>query len=176
MKGSALKKDLHDGSFNPLDGFERFLRARKARYTRTAQESLSMQVDACSIDMFWHEDDEAVHFTCAMPIILPEDVRDLAAPVLMHINRRQWIGHFEIHDDGAPCFRYTTLFHGSGAVADTDVLEEIADIAVRSCAQYTPAFQLMASAQSHADFPRLFGEDGACAPLGLALLDTGGQS
>jgi len=172
---SALKTDLPDGSFNPLDSFERFLRAKKARYTRAAPESLSMQLDDCQIDLFWHEDDEAVHLTCALPVQLPEDVRDLSAPVVMHINRRQWLGHFEIQDDGVPCYRYTTLFHSGGPLADSEVLEEVTDIALRSSQQYLPAFQLMSQATNHADFPRLFQEDGKCAPLGLALLDTGGQ-
>ena len=172
---SSHKADLHDGGMNPLDSFERFLRAKKTPYNRPASDTLTLALDGCTIDLFWHEEDEAVHLTCAMPAQLPEAVCDLCAPVLMHINRRQWLGHFEVQDDGTPCFRYTALFHGSGAVADSEVLEEVTDIALRSCEQYLPAFQLMAKATGAADFPRLFQEDGQCAPLGLALLDTGGR-
>src|SRR5688572_8453364 len=113
MKNSPAKRDLPDGGFNPLDAFERFLRGRKARYTRSCAESLTLQLDGCSIDLFWNDDDESVHLTGAMPTTLPEGVRDMAAPVLMHINRRQWLGHFEIQDDGVPCFRYTMLYHGA---------------------------------------------------------------
>lgn len=174
MKSAALKNDVPDGLFNPLDSFERFLRTKKAPYTRAAPESLSLRLENCSIDLFWHEDDEAVHMTCALPVQLPEDVRDLSAPVVMHMNRRQWLGHFEVQDDGVPCYRYTVLFHGA-SVADSEVLEEITDIALRSCEQYLPAFQLMAASTGHIDFPRLFSDDGKCAQLGLALLDTGGR-
>lgn len=160
---------------NPLDGYERFLRSRKARFQRIDTDSLSVEIDGYTLELFWNEDDEALMASCALEAPLAEGVRDVAAPVVMHINRRQWLGHFEIAEDGYPCWRYTMLFHGNFSAADNDVIEEISEIALRTCDQYAPAFALMAAATSLADFPRLFSEDGQCAPLGLALLDTSGQ-
>ncbi len=174
MKDAAAK-DVHDGSFNPLDSYERFLKSRKARFQRLDAESLAVEIDGYSFELFWNEEDEALLCSCALNMQLPELVRDVAAPVIMHINRRQWLGHFEITEDGYPCFRYTMLFHGNIAAADNDVIEEMTDIAARSCDQYAPAFSLMAAAKDLSDFPRLFDNDNKLAPLGLALMDTGGQ-
>jgi hypothetical protein len=171
----ATAKDMHDGSFNPLDGYERFLKSRKARFQRLDAESLAVEIDGYTFELFWNEDDEALLCSCALNMQLAEGVRDIAAPVVMHINRRQWLGHFEITEDGFPCFRYTMLFHGTVAAADNDVIEEMTEIAARSCDQYAPAFSLMAEAKDLNDFPRLFDNDNKMAKLGLALMDTGGQ-
>lgn len=164
-----------DSGLNPLDSYERFLRSRKMRVQRLDNESLAVEIDGYGFELFWNEDDEALVATCALGMQLAEDVRDLAAPVVMHINRRQWLGHFEISEDGYPCFRYTMLFHGNLSAADNEVIEEMTEIATRSCDQYAPAFSLMAQAKDAAEFPRLFDTEGQCAPLGLALLDTSGQ-
>lgn len=164
-----------DGGHNPLDGYERFLKSRKARFQRHDAETLAVDVEGQLLELYWNSEDEALHCSCALDMQLTDDVRDLAAPVVMHINRRQWLGHFEVTEDGFPCFRYTMLFHGSGAVADTEMIEELTDIVIRSCEQYTPAFALMAEASGAADFPRVMNADGSCAPLGLALLETGGR-
>lgn len=168
-------RDLPEKGHNPLDGYERFLRSRKARYKRVDADSLTMDIEGNTLDLFWNEDDEALLCNCVMPMQLPDAVRDLAAPVFMHINSRQWLGHFELTPDGFPCFRYTMLFHGASGAADTEVIEEMTDIALRSCEQYMPAFSIMATAASPADFPRIIERDGMCAPLGLALLDVGGR-
>ena len=174
MKDSTAK-ELGEGNVNPLDGYERFLKSRKARFQRLDTESLAVEIDGYTFELYWNEDDEALLCSCALNTQLREGVRDLAAPVIMHINRRQWLGHFEITEDGYPCFRYTMLFHGTMAAADNDVIEEMTEIAARSCDQYAPAFSLMASATTVEDFPRLFDKDNKMAPLGLALMDTGGQ-
>lgn len=172
---TAAKSDLPDGGTNPLDGYERFLKSRKARFQRIDNDSLSVEIDGYTLELFWNDDDEALMASCSINMPLPEGIRDLAAPVVMHINRRQWLGHFEVAEDGFPCWRYTMLFHGNFSAADNEVIEEMTDIALRSCDQYAPAFALMAQATSLNDFPRLFDASGACAPLGLALLDTSGQ-
>lgn len=176
MKSSAQKKSSFESTFNPLDGFERFLRAGKTPFTRPVPEALSLHYDGYHIDFMWNDDDEALHCSCAINVAIDEKTRDLAAPVIMHINRRQWLGHFEIHEDGAPCFRYTMLFHGMTGMADTDKLQELVHIATRSCEQYQSAFQLMAQATGADDFPRLFDAQGGMEPLALALLDISGQS
>jgi hypothetical protein len=169
-------KDSHaEGGLNPLDGYERFLKSRKARFQRLDNDSLAVEIDSYTFELYWNDEDEALLCSCALGMQLPEGVRDLAAPVVMHINRRQWLGHFEISEDGFPCFRYTMLFHGNVSSADNDVIEEMTDIATRSCEQYAPAFSLMAAALTVADFPRLFSADGQVEALGLALLDTSGQ-
>ncbi|MBU6235289.1 MAG: YbjN domain-containing protein [Alphaproteobacteria bacterium] len=168
--------EIPDGGHNPLDGYERFLKSRKARFQRLDSDSLSVDVDGHTLDLFWSEDDEALLCNCVMPMQFSETVRDLAAPIFMHINRRQWLGHFDLTDDGFPCFRYTMLFHGNSATSDFEMIEEMTEIAMRSCEQYSPAFELMAAAQTSAEFPRIIEKNGMCAPLGLALLDTAGGS
>lgn len=176
MKSSAQKKNQFDTTFNPLDGFERVLIERKTLFTRPIPEALSLSLEGNNIDFFWNDDDEALHCSCAIDVMFEENNRDLAAPVIMHINRRQWLGHFEIHEDGAPVFRYTLLFHGSSGMSDTDKIQELAEIALRSCEQYKAAFQLMAQAKGEEDFPRLFDSLGGMEPLALALIDVSGQS
>ena len=166
---------MPEGASNPLDSYERFLKSRKTRCKRVDSDCLSLEADGYTIELFWNEDDESLHCQCAFAQPLHESIRDLAAPVVMHINRRQWLGHFEVSEDGYPCFRYTMLFHGAVTAADTEVIEEITEIAVRACEQYAPAFDLMAAAQDQAHFPRIMEKDGECAPLGLALLDTCGR-
>ena len=167
--------DIIESGHNPLDGYERFLKSRKTRCQRVDADSLAVDVDGYTLELYWNEEDEALHCHCAIPHPLNEKIRDLAAPVVMHINRRQWLGHFEVTEEGLPCFRYTMLFHGTVSAADTDVIEEMSDIAIRACEQYAPAFSIMAAATDGEHFPRIIEQDGSCAPLGLALLDTGGR-
>lgn len=176
MSSAAQKKASFENLYNPLDGFERFLRARKSLYTRPIPEALSLQYDGYTVDFFWNEDDEAIHCSCAVNAKLDETVKDLAAPVFIHINRRQWLGHFELHEDGMPCFRYTMLFNSASPTPEAELLQELTDIAVRACEQFAPAFVLMARASGPDDFPRLFDTVGGMEPLALALIDVSGQS
>jgi hypothetical protein len=170
------QKDMPDRGHNPLDGYERFLiKSRKARFRRIDTDSMAIEADNHTLDLYWSEDDEALHCTCTLDMQLAEGVRDLAAPIVMHINRRQWLGHFEVNENGFPAFRYTMLFHGAISACDTEVIEEVTDIATRACEQFGPAFTIMAQAADPEHFPRIIERDGNCAPLGLALLESGGR-
>jgi len=164
--------------FNPLDGYEIWLKSQKIPHARIDAENLVIDADgqqgAYQMELFWQNEDDALHVTCTMDFSLPTHARELIAPVLMHINKHQWLGHFEITEDGCPMFRHTILFFETGAHPDAEAIGEITEIAIRSCDKHLPAFRLIADSDDHS-FPRLFAENGSFAPLGLALLDTVGQ-
>ncbi len=168
-----------DTVYNPLDGYEHWLKSQKIPHARIDAENLVLDMDGqqgfYQLEMFWQNDDNALHLQCAMEFALPEYTRELMGPVLMHINRHNWLGHFELTEDGRPLFRYTLLFFETGAHPDAEALNELTDIAVRACDKHLPAFRLVSESENGA-FPRLFNYDGSFEPLGLALLDTAGNS
>lgn len=177
----SLGKPLSsDADHNPLDGFERVLRSRKMACARPTREALVVDIEGqqgtYQLELHWSEDDEALHCTCTLPCPLPEPARDLAAPILMHMNRTLWLGHFDLDAMGIPSFRYTALFYGAHMHSELDILSELSEIITHSCDQMMPAFRLMAACTAHDNFPRLFDADGGMAPLGLALLETAGKS
>jgi hypothetical protein len=86
------------------------------------------------------------------------------AALLMHINAKMWIGHFDMFaDEGALVFRHAMIFPDARASAAQ--CEALLNLAVEACEHYYPAFQFV-----------LWGGKTAEEAMAAAVLECVGQA
>ena len=88
---------------------------------------------------------------------------DVAA-LLMYVNAKMWIGHFDMYsDDGTILFRHAMIF--PEAQASASQCEALLNLAVEACEYYYPAFQFV-----------LWGGKSAEEAVAAAILECAGQA
>ncbi|HWA42324.1 MAG TPA: YbjN domain-containing protein [Hypericibacter adhaerens] len=154
---------------NPLDILEELVSANEWRFDRSADEEMVVELPGrwCDFRMFfvWHEDLEAVYFSCTFDLRVPAHKRGAVAELLALINEKLWLGHFDVcSDELVPMFRHTVLLRGAGGVSP-EQLEDLVDIAISECERFYPAFQFL-----------LWGGRKPDQAIEAALLDTVGEA
>jgi hypothetical protein len=88
---------------------------------------------------------------------------DVAA-LLMYVNARLWIGHFDLWpEDGTIVFRHAMIFPDAHASASQ--CEALLNLALEACEHYYPAFQFV-----------LWGGKSAEEAVAAAILECAGQA
>ena len=141
---------------NPLDLAEQIVTNRDWAFDRTLDDELVAEVAGqwCNYRMWfsWQPELEAMMFSCAYDLKVPRTYLQRIAPLILLINERLWIGHFDLcGEDGAVTFRQSMLMRGTSGVP-AEQLESLMDIAVEECGRFYPAFQsVMWAGQSPED-------------------------
>ncbi|MBE1237093.1 YbjN domain-containing protein [Phaeovibrio sulfidiphilus] len=153
---------------NPVDQVETFLSGKGWTIERRDDRSVYAQVPGywcdCVLVFFWSENLDALQFSCAIDIRVPDSRRAVLYELLALLNERLWVGHFSLwNETSMPRFRHTLLLSGSRVCAGD--LDEIVDIALAECERFYPAFQFA-----------LWGGNCARDALDSALLDTKGEA
>jgi hypothetical protein len=90
--------------------------------------------------------------------------RSNVADLLMYVNARLWIGHFDLWpDDGSIVFRHAMNFPDARASAQQ--CEALLHLALEACEHYYPAFQFV-----------LWGGKTAEEAVAAAILECAGQA
>ena len=102
---------------NPLDVIEQLVTANDWVFDRRSDQEMAVQAPGhwCDYSMYfaWNEDVDAVHFTCAMDMRVPEEKLRPVFELLTLINERMWLGHFGMwSDEGLPMFRHALPLRG----------------------------------------------------------------
>ena len=142
---ASLDHDRSETTRNPLDVVEQLVAAKAWAYDRAGDDEIAVQVDGrwCAYRLWfaWEVEFDAMLFSCAFDMKLPETQRLLVHSLLALINERMWVGHFDIGaEDGAPTFRHGVLLSG-GAAVSLEQVEDLVDIAISECERFYPAFQ-----------------------------------
>ena len=164
-----------DDGLNPLDCVEDVLMSHNWVFDRRNHDELIVEVSGKNttyrLFFVWQEDMNAMQFCCQYGFQIPENKFADAARVLMDINEKTWMGHFDLSSQstaniGVPCFRYTILLRSlTSPEAGNDMIEDLVDISLAQCEQYFTAFDLLAKDTdlNHAHY-------------NLALMETAGES
>lgn len=161
--------DFDHPSKNPLDLAEQLILDREWLCDRPVEEELVAEVQGswCNFRIWfaWQPDLNALVFSCAYDIKIPEKSRSKIHPLLASINERMWLGHFDLgSEDGVIMFRHALLLRGSHQVT-AEQFEDLIDIAMGECNRFYPAFQSV-----------LWGGNTIDEALQFALLDTVGEA
>jgi hypothetical protein len=114
-------------------------------FERSGRDELNLSVAGKWSDhhfsFSWREDLKSLHITSTFDMRVTEDVRrQNVADLLMYVNARLWIGHFDLwHEDGTIVFRHAMIF--PGAEASASQCEALLNLALEACEHYYPAFQ-----------------------------------
>ncbi len=132
---------------HPLDLLERTVEDNGWSFERAGKDELNLSVAGRWCDhhfsFTWREDLQSLHLSSAFDMRINGETRrgDVAA-LLMHVNARLWIGHFDLWpDDGTIVYRHAMIFPGAGT--SSAQCEALLNLALEACEHYYPAFQFV---------------------------------
>ena len=107
----ALDFAVSTPKHNPLDLIEQIVEGNDWTFDRRSDQELAVQVPGtwCDYSLYfaWNDEIEAMHFTCAFDMRVPNDRRTPVYELLARVNEKLWLGHFGMWDDeGLPMFRH----------------------------------------------------------------------
>lgn len=162
------QEEMHPRT-HPLDLLERMVEENGWAYERASTEELNMSVAGHWSDhhftVTWREDLQSLHMSSAFDMRVKGDTKlfDVAS-LLMYVNARLWIGHFDLWpDDGTIVFRHAMIFPEAHASASQ--CECLLNLALEACEHYYPAFQFV-----------LWGGKTAQEAVAAAVLECQGQA
>ena len=154
---------------HPLDLLERTVEENGWAFDRSNTDELNLSVAGRWSDhhfsFTWREDLQSLHLSSAFDMRINGDTRraDVAA-LLMYVNARLWIGHFDLWpEDGTIVFRHAMIF--PDAHASPSQCEVLLNLALEACEHYYPALQFV-----------LWGGKTAEEAVAAAILECAGQA
>jgi hypothetical protein len=154
---------------HPIDLLEQTVEANGWSFERSGRDELNLSVAGRWSDhhfsFSWREDLQSLHLSSAFDMRISAGVRRAnVAELLMYINARLWIGHFDLWpEDGTIIFRHAMIF--PDARASVAQCEALLNLALEACEYYYPAFQFV-----------LWGGKSAEEAVAAAVLECAGQA
>ena len=161
----AVETQVH----NPLDIIEQIVEGNDWTFDRRSDQELAVQVPGtwCDYSLYfaWNDEIEAMHFTCAFDMRVPQDRRFSVYELLARVNEKLWLGHFGMWDDeGLPMFRHVLPLRMANGPTMSQ-MEDIVETALHECERFYPAFQYV-----------IWGGKTAGDAVAAAMVDTVGEA
>ncbi|MGB0695522.1 MAG: YbjN domain-containing protein [Rhodospirillaceae bacterium] len=153
---------------NPIDVIETVVALKEWTFERRSEQEMAVEVPGhwCDYGLFfaWSEELDALHFSCAFDMRVPESRRTPIFELLSILNERLWVGHFSLWSEtGIPMFRHTVLLNARET--NQGAIEDLVEVAVGECERFYPAFQFT-----------IWGGKSATEAVESALLETMGEA
>lgn len=113
----------------------------------------------------WQPESHIFYLACFLDLKVPEIVPAGIYELLSLINRRLWMGHFDLVEDQWVVFRYSLLLHVKKLTDLKCQLEELIDTIIAECETFYPVF---GNLLTHNILPR--------DALQMGLIDTVGEA
>jgi len=154
---------------HPLDIIEQLVEYNEWAFDRRNDEELAVQAPGrwCdySLHFAWNDAVDAMHFTCAFDMRIPDEKRAAIHELLASVNERLWLGHFSIWaDEGLPMYRHALPLRGAPKPS-LEQVEDLIETALIECERFYPAFQYV-----------VWGGKSATEALDAALIETVGEA
>ncbi len=166
---TVIHQDEALSTTHPLDMLERTVEDNGWSFERSSRDELNLSVAGRWSDhhftFTWRDDLQSLHLSSAFDMRITGATRraDVAA-LLMHVNSRLWIGHFDLWpEDGTIVFRHAMIF--PDALASPSQCEALLNLGLEACEHYYPAFQFV-----------LWGGKSAEEAVAAAILECQGQA
>ena len=154
---------------NPLDIVEQLVTANEWPADRSGDEELAAYVEGhwnrYHLWFTWREDQGVMQFSCAFDLRVPNHRMTDTCSLLMMINERLWLGHFDYSVDGGVLMFRHALLLGEGRGVTPRQVEDLIEVALNESERYFPAFMFM-----------LWGGKNANDALASAILETVGEA
>ena len=164
-----LAAEISATGSNPLDVVEQMVASRDWPFERHDDDEIAAEavLHGCSYRLWfaWCAERQALHFSCAFDLRVPAGRRAALCELLVAINERMWIGHFDLWtDSGMVVFRQTIPLRGAPRLA-AGQLEDLAGFALAECERHYPAFQFL-----------IWGGKSPTEALAAAMFETVGEA
>jgi hypothetical protein len=166
---TVIHQDETSHAPHPIDMLEQTVEANGWAFERAGRDELNLSVAGRWSDhhfcFSWREDLQSLHLSSAFDMRITDGVRrSNVADLLMYVNAKLWIGHFDLWpDDGTIVFRHAMIF--PDARASVAQCEALLNLALEACEYYYPAFQFV-----------LWGGKSAEEAVAAAVLECAGQA
>ena len=166
---TVIHQDESYAAPHPLDMLERTVEDNGWAFERQSRDELLMSVAGRWSDhhfsFTWRDDLRSLHLSSAFDMRIGEATRrSSVADLLMYVNARLWIGHFDLWpEDGTIVFRHAMIF--PEAMASAGQCEALLNLALEACEHYYPAFQFV-----------LWGGKSAEEAVAAVVLECAGQA
>jgi hypothetical protein len=166
---TSLSIETAVNAVNPIDLVEEIVQANEWAHDRSSDEEMVVEISGRWCDyrllFLWQREISALHFSCAFEMKVPRARRAAVYELLVAVNERLWLGHFDLSaDDNSPAFRQGVLLRGA-AGASVEQIEDLVDISVSECERFYPAFQLV-----------VWGGKSAEEAIAAAMIDPVGEA
>ncbi|HXL99004.1 MAG TPA: YbjN domain-containing protein [Rhizomicrobium sp.] len=153
---------------HPLDLLEHAVEDNGWAFERSGRDELNLSVAGRWCDhhfsFTWREELQSLHLSSAFDMRVNDTRRHDVAALLMYVNAKLWIGHFDLWpEDGTLLYRHAMIFPEARASASQ--CEALLNLAVEACEYYYPAFQFV-----------LWGGKSAEEAVAAAILECQGQA
>jgi hypothetical protein len=153
---------------HPIDMLERTVEDNGWPFERAGKDELNLSVAGKWCDhhfsFTWRDDLQSLHMSSAFEMRVDDKRKSDVASLLMYVNARLWIGHFDLWpEDGTLIYRHAMIF--PDAMASAAQCEALLNLAVEACEHYYPAFQFV-----------LWGGKTAEEAVAAAVLECQGQA
>lgn len=153
---------------HPIDVVEQVVHDQGWRFDRSSDDEMAAEFRGnwCDYGLHfaWSTEIDAIHFTCAFDMRVPEARRQSVHDLLALLNDRLWLGHFGIwQNEGMPMYRHAVLLRGNGI--SSAQIEDLLDVAVFECERFYPAFQYV-----------IWGGKSADEAIEASMIDPVGQA
>ena len=132
-------------TLTPLDVIEEVINNQGWRLNRLQEEEIAAEYHGrwCeySLHFAWSREIQALHFTCAFDLRIPQEKTNDVNNLLALINDRLWLGHFCVwQEEVLPMFRHASPLRGTDCL-EVQQAEDLLEIAITECEKFYPAFQ-----------------------------------
>ena len=118
-----------------------------------------------SLYFAWNDEMEAIHFTCAFDLRVPQNKRSPITELLALANEKLWLGHFSVwEEEMLPLFRHVLLLRGTRGPSSAQI-NDLVETALSECERFYPAFQYV-----------IWGGKSATEAVAASMLDIHGEA
>jgi len=142
---TSLSSERHAPSGNPLDLIEEIVTEHEWPFDRQGEDELTVGLSGkwCDYQLWfsWRQEYGALQFSCAFDMKVPEQRRRDLHSLIVMLNERLWLGHFDLwNDEGLIVYRHALLLRG-GAGPTSEQIEDLVEIGLNESERFYPAFQ-----------------------------------
>lgn len=156
-------------SFDPLNAAAKIADASLWRWERLRPDELVIDVPGhwgeYRFHLCWQAEPRLFYLACFLDLKVPEPPPPSLYELLMLVNRRLWMGHFDLVEDEWVVFRYALPLQGYRPKTITPQIEEWMDTIIKECETFYPVF---GSLLTHNILPH--------DALQIGLIDTVGEA
>jgi hypothetical protein len=139
---SVIQQEEAFAAPHPIDMLERTVEDNGWPFERAGKDELNLSVAGKWCDhhfsFTWREDLQSLHMSSAFEMRVDDKRKADVANLLMYVNARLWIGHFDLWPRTAPDL--SPCHDLPRRVASAAQCEALLNLAVEACEHYYPAF------------------------------------
>jgi hypothetical protein len=143
----AIETETPESREHPVDVMERIAALHEWAFDRQDDDEIAILVNGAwthyEVAITWLGDIEALHFSCAFDLKVPERKKGEIGELIRLINAQLWLGHFDLWShEYIVMFRHAHSLAG-GARASEAQARAIVEAAVKTCETYFQSFQFV---------------------------------